>query len=279
MKIPESCVKCLYDKQAHKIKNEEYLRRVRQLLDERGENDSAPYLVYLFHGIQQEMFGVPASYEKVKKQYNDFVLGLENAVRAKIQSADDPLLEAFRFSRVGNFIDFGAMNEVDEKEFLRLLSSAELSENDLKTFSSFTAQCEKAENFLLITDNCGEIVLDKLFLEQLGKRYPRLSFRIMVRGEEVLNDATAADAEYAGIDKLGVLVPNGNSVAGTVYKMLSGEARQSIDSADVILAKGQGNYETLSGSGLHVFYSLLCKCEPFTRRFQVPLFTGVFIEE
>ena len=106
-----------------------------------------------------------------------------------------------------------------------------------------------------------------------------MAMSVMVRGAEVLNDVTLEDAKYAGIDQLASLVSNGSSVAGTIYGMLQEEAKEAIDSADVILAKGQGNYESLCGQGRHIFYSLLCKCRLFTDRFDVPELTGVFIEE
>jgi hypothetical protein len=87
------------------------------------------------------------------------------------------------------------------------------------------------------------------------------------------------DVMYSGIDQIARIVSNGNTVAGTVYDMLSKEARTAIDSADVILAKGQGNYETLNGQGRHIFYAFLCKCELFTGRFNVPRLTGILVEE
>lgn len=95
----------------------------------------------------------------------------------------------------------------------------------------------------------------------------------------MLNDATPEDAAYAGIDRLARIVSNGAPVPGTVYKMLPEEARGVLDTADVILAKGQGNYESLSHQGRHIFYVFLCKCDLFTSRFQVPKLTGMFIEE
>ena len=121
--------------------------------------------------------------------------------------------------------------------------------------------------------------MDKLFLEQLRKRFPELSITIMVRGAEVINDATLEDAEYVGLDKMGRIVTNGDAVSGTVYELLSDEARQVLDSADVILAKGQGNYESLCRQGRHIFYSFLCKCDLFMARFDVPRLTGIFTEE
>ena len=132
---------------------------------------------------------------------------------------------------------------------------------------------------LFVCDNCGEIVLDRLMLEQLKKRFPWLSVKALVRGGEVLNDATAEDAVYAGLDQVAQIVSNGEAVAGTIYEMMPEEAKKALDEADVILAKGQGNYESLSGQGRHVFYEFLCKCDLFTSRFHVPKLTGMFIEE
>ena len=171
------------------------------------------------------------------------------------------------------------MNVVKDEEFLKLLEQADLEDRDQAVMESFLRQCANAKRFLLIADNCGEIVLDKLFIEQLKKKFPQLEVTVMVRGGEVLNDATEEDAMYSGIDQVARIVSNGNTVAGTVYDMLSKEARTAIDSADVILAKGQGNYETLNGQGRHIFYAFLCKCELFTGRFNVPRLTGILAEE
>ena len=178
----------------------------------------------------------------------------------------------------GNYIDFGAMNHVDGSEFLSLLDNARLHESDMPAYRSFTERCRTACEFLLIADNCGEIVLDKLFVEQLRRFFPQLKCSVMVRGAEVLNDATSEDAVYVGMDSLAEIVSTGTPVAGVIYEMLPAEAKAAIGRADVILAKGQGNYESLSEQGIPVFYSLLCKCELFTDRFQVPKFTGIFVE-
>ena len=113
----------------------------------------------------------------------------------------------------------------------------------------------------------------------LKKEYPQLDPEVMVRGAEVLNDATLEDAVYTGVNRIARVIPNGNGVAGTVYHMLSDEARAALDTADVILAKGQGNYESMCRQGRHVFYSFLCKCDLFVSRFEVPRLTGIFVEE
>ena len=279
MRTIESCAACLYDKQQRLTDDEQYLAEVRRIIDNRKEEDTSPYLVYLFDLAYKKRFGVGASYKEVKKKYNDLVLSMEQSVRQKIEMAEDPLSESLAYARIGNYIDFGALNNVDEKTFLSLFDDVGVHQRDRKAVESFIRQCSQAKTFLLITDNCGEIVLDKLFLEQLKKRFPDLKITVMVRGKEVINDATREDAEYVGLDKLARIITNGDAVGGTVYQLLSEEAKEVLNSAEVILAKGQGNYESLNHQGLHIFYSFLCKCELFMNRFNVPQFTGIFVEE
>ena len=279
MRISQSCAECLYKRQKNKTDNTEYLAEIKALLDNRKETDTSPYMVYLFNKVHVRYFGKGADYSAIKKQYNDLVLAMEDSLRHEINSAEEPLAKAMMMSRAGNYIDFGAMNSVDRDEFLSLFSNTEMREDDRKTYESFLRECTDAKTFLLICDNCGEIVLDKLMLEQLKLRFPHLTVRAMVRGDNVLNDATAEDAKYVGLDTEAEIISNGEAVAGTIYEMLPDEAKNVLDNSDVILAKGQGNYESLSGQGRHIFYEFLCKCELFTSRFNVPKLTGIFIEE
>ena len=214
--MTESCAECLYKRQLRKTDNEECLAEIRAVIDNRTDDDPAPYLVYQFNQIYLKYFGSVASFRDEKKQYNDLVLSMEDALREKINRPDDPLLTAFSYARAGNYIDFGALSDVDEKTFLSLLERDELSDSDLQTFEAFTDQCETAKSLLLLADNCGEIVLDKLFLELLKKRYPQLKLSVMVRGGEVLNDATVEDAEYAGLGSVAEIISSGVGVSGTV---------------------------------------------------------------
>ena len=279
MRISESCAKCLYDRQANKTDNKAYLAEIKELLNNRKENDTSPYMVYLFNQLHVKYFGKSADYKDIKKQYNDLVLGMEDQLRREIREAEDPLAKAIVMARIGNYIDFGAMNHVDQNEFLELFRDTKMRDDDKEVYNSFLKECEKAKHFLLVCDNCGEIVLDKLMIEQLKLRFPQLSVKAMVRGGEVLNDATVEDAIYAGLDQVAILVSNGEAIAGTIYDMLPQSAKDAMDEAGVILAKGQGNYESMAGQGRHVFYEFLCKCDLFTRRFEVPRLTGMFVEE
>ena len=279
MRISQKCAECLYERQKRKTDNAGYLAEIKELLDNRKETDTSPYMVYLFNKVHIKYFGKGADYSTIKKQYNDLVLNIEDSLCSEINSAEDSLATALIMSRIGNYIDFGAMNSIDNDEFLSLFHDTEMREDDSITYESFLRECANADTFLLICDNCGEIVLDKLMLEQLKKRFPQLTVRAMVRGGDVLNDATSDDAQYVGLDSVAEIVSNGEAIAGTIYTMLSDEAKSVLDNSDVILAKGQGNYESLSGQGRHIFYEFLCKCELFTTRFNVPKLTGMFVEE
>ncbi len=279
MRISEKCAACLYDRQKNKTDNEAYLAEIRELLEKRSEDATSPYMVYLFNKVHERYFGRGADYREIKKEYNDLVMAMEDRLRSEIEEAKDPLAKAIVMSRIGNYIDFGAMNHVDPDEFLRLFGDTEMREDDKKTYEAFCNKCEKASNFLLICDNCGEILLDKLMLNELKKRYPQLEMQALVRGKDVLNDATREDAEYVGLDKVARIISNGEAIAGTIYDMMPEDAKKAVDDADVILAKGQGNYESMSGQGFDVFYLFLCKCDLFTGRFNVPRLTGMFVEE
>ena len=279
MRISESCARCLYDRQKEKTDNPEYLTEIRGILDNRKENDTSPYMVYLFNQVHMRLFGSGPDYKSIKKQYNDLVISMEDALKSEIEAATDPLAKALVMARIGNYIDFGAMNHVDQKEFLALFRDTEMREDDIPVYHEFLKECAEGRSFLLICDNCGEIVLDRLMIEQLKKRFPHLSVKALVRGGEVLNDATQEDALYTGLDKVAEIVSNGEAIAGTVYEMLPEKARAALDEADVILAKGQGNYESMSGQGRHAFYEFLCKCDLFTSRFNVPRLTGMFVRE
>ena len=150
---------------------------------------------------------------------------------------------------------------------------------DADTLEQLREQAGTARTLALITDNCGEIVMDKILLRQFLRMNPDLSITVIVRGGPVANDATLEDAEQVGLTKLGRCIGNGTATDGTVLRILSREARETIAHADVVIAKGQANYETLYGCGYNIFFIFMCKCMLFMDRFKVPQFTGILAYE
>ena len=144
-------------------------------------------------------------------------------------------------------------------------------------FDRFKAQLETAHSLLYLTDNAGEIGMDRVFAEAIQEKYPQLDITFCVRGAVAANDATREDAAAVGIPFR--VIDNGNQVAGTVLELLSDEAKQAMDRADVILAKGMGNTETMFGCGYNVYYAFLIKCPRFVRMFQKSMMTPMFIHD
>lgn len=286
MRLNSMCIRCLVDKQEARVakfkdedKNASYMKEITKIIGESDDEASSAYLVYLFNQVYRRYFGEVKDYSEIKKEYNSYVLDLEDELYQEILKAEDPLAQSIIYARIGNYIDFGAMQHVEKKTFLGLFQDEEKNRLDQNVYEEFLKDCINGKKFLLLADNCGEIVLDKLFLWVLKKRFPHLELYVMVRGEEVLNDATMEDAEASGICDAARVVSNGNGVGGTVENMLSEEARQILDQADIILAKGQANFETLNGCGRNIYYSFLCKCDWFSGRFGVEKNTGMFIRE
>ena len=286
MRLNSMCIRCLVDKQEAGIakfkdeeKNTAYMKEIAKIIGESDDEASSAYLVYLFNQVYRRYFGEVKDYSEIKKEYNSYVLAMEDEMYQEIGEAKDPLAQSIVYARIGNYIDFGAMQHVEKAEFLELFQEKEKNLLDQSVYEDFLKDCQKGKNFLLLADNCGEIVLDKLFLRELKKRFPHLILSVMVRGEEVLNDVTIKDAEETGICTVAKVVSNGNGVGGTMVDMLSEEARQVLDQADVMLAKGQANFETLHGCGRNIYYSFLCKCDWVSGRFGVEKYTGMFLRE
>ena len=277
MIVDEACASCLYEKQKRSTDNGNYLAEIRQIIENRTEKDTPPTLLYRFDQVYERYFGRPVSYREDKKRFNDLVLSMQDAVREKIDTSADPFTTALVYARLGNYIDFGALNEVREEDFIRILEETEVSSRDKEVIAEMKRELETAKTFLLVCDNCGEIVLDRLFLERLEKDYPSVTVYVMVRGGEVLNDATVEDALYVGMDRYAKIISSGVPAAGAIYEMMDDEAKRILDGSDVVLSKGQANYESLSGRGRHIYYSFLCKCDKFMNAFCVKRFAGMLI--
>ena len=128
-----------------------------------------------------------------------------------------------------------------------------------------------------MTDNAGEIVFDRVWLEVIRDTFPNLSITVCVRGGPAQNDATLAAAQAIGMPF--PVIDNGTRIPGTGLELASEELNAALSTADVIIAKGQANYETLCGCGLNLYYIFMCKCELFMKRFNAPKFGGILTRE
>ncbi len=265
--------------QASKERREEVLRQVERFLDEASPDLSAPQMMAGVLDLLKKETGISDPYERSKREYNQLLLGMEEELSRRIHEAEDLFTVAMRYVTVGNYIDFGALSDVNEEQLRTLLRDCGQFELNPEEVRRFREELGSARELLYITDNAGEIVLDKIFIKVLKELYPKLQVSVLVRGEPVLNDATAEDAKLIGLDRVAAVIPSGTSVPGTQYGQISREARDCMDRADLCLAKGQGNFESLRECGKNIYYLFLCKCDLFVERFQVERLTPAFLNE
>lgn len=285
IKLHPECIKCFLDKHLCKYpdapeeKRTDYMQGVLNILALAPKNESAPEIIAKIEKLQCDMFGRSDDYDTIKSHFNNLMMKYEDEIYGKISNSENPLYFAAAYSMLGNYIDFGAMDSVDEEKLSEMLSNTEKASMDKEEFKKLTGDLEKGKKLAFLTDNCGEIVTDKIFIKTIKTIYPHLEITAIVRGCPVLNDATMEDARQVGLCKEVKVIGNGSDVAGTALSKISDEARNIIDNADVIIAKGQGNFETLGGCGKNIYYLFLCKCHMFAKRFGVPRFTGMLIND
>ena len=286
MRLNPECIPCLlgnqlerYPKDIDNSKKIAYMQAILRVIADASDSMSAPMIMREITKIQRQMFGSEMDYSEIKHHFNQLMLEKEMDVQEEIDASEDELKLAIQFAIIGNFIDFGAMKSVDEQKLEEFFSSArDISMNE-EEYISLRKDILDAKKITYLTDNCGEIVMDKLLIRVIQKMNPDANLTVLVRGEQVLNDATLEDAVQVGLTEMTNVRGNGSDIAGTCIEELSEEARKIIYDSDVILAKGQGNFETMQMCGLNVYYIFMCKCEMFARKFQVPRFTGMLLSD
>ncbi|MDF2587214.1 MAG: hypothetical protein K0S41_1055 [Anaerocolumna sp.] len=286
MNITPYCISCLVQRQEERIrkypdenKKLKFMKEVLNLIGNSKEDVSAPFLIGEIGEIHRKVFGDTDSYTDLKREYNQFMLNKESELKQVINKSSDSFLTALKLARAGNYIDFGAMNEISNEKLNDLLGSAEKETINQDEYENFCQELSSAKTVVYITDNCGEIVIDKLFIMTIKEKYPDINIKVIVRGSDVLNDATIEDAIEVGLTEIASVLGNGTKIPGTVLTDINIKAKKAIYEADLIVSKGQANFETLYGSGLNIYYMFLCKCDLFVKRFNMELYKGIFANE
>lgn len=256
-----------------------FLKNFLQAIAELPEGVPSPVLGPRLTDLLEKHYNLPRDrYQQEKALSNQFVLERLDSIREKVDAAADPLLAGLQFAVLGNYLDFSALQgKISFQELDAMLDKALTLELNGPAFQDFRRELEQAKTLLYLTDNAGEIGFDRIFAETIHRLYPDVAITFCVRGEVTINDATRADAQAVGIPF--PVIDNGNDVAGTVLELMSPESRLALEKADLILAKGMGNCETLYGCGRNVYYAFLVKCEKFRTIFRKPLMTPMFVRD
>jgi len=231
---------------------------VRQIMQELASGDfsqSPPQLAQSIHRHIRAVTGQQDPYHEIKGRFNTLALHILPQLEEIVSRSQHPLTTAIRLAIAGNVIDMGISAALQDSQVMDAIDHALDAplQGDPKELAQAIAG---AKQILYLTDNAGEIVFDRLLLQQL----PLERVTVAVKGSPVINDATREDAKIAGIDQLATLIDNGSDAPGTILSDCSERFRRHFEQANLIIAKGQGNYESLSGCAKQIFFILKAKC-------------------
>lgn len=229
------------------------MKNVMEYLRSISFDKTPPEISMRVHQIIREISKCIDPYRNVKSQSNKNAMSLYPELKRIIESSDDRLLTAVKLAIAGNVIDYGVPNRFDINDTIKNVLKKDFAIND---YESFKKDLDSATNVLYIADNAGEIVFDKLLIKELNGK----NIFFAVKSGPIINDATVEDAGFAGIDKIAKVLTNGSPSPGVLLNHCSKEFLSCYKKADVVIAKGQGNYESLSNEK-NIYFLLMTKCE------------------
>jgi len=276
MKSDLECIPCFLHQAAQAARHggvdaarqETLLREVLRRLAGADLSVPPPCTAHEIYRLVKDASGGGDPYREVKQRFNRFVLGRLDALRRRVENAKDPFDAAVRVSIAGNLIDFGLNAAVKESDLDGAIEAALASPLAVDHVARLKEAVGSAKRILYLGDNAGEIVLDRLLVERL----PRERVTFVVRGAPILNDALREDAEAAGLPALVEVIDNGSDAPGTILERCSPDFQCRFAGADLVIAKGQGNYETLDViTEKRIVFLLKVKCAVLARSMGVPL--------
>jgi uncharacterized protein with ATP-grasp and redox domains len=220
-------------------------------------NDSPASLSMTAYQLAAKHSGKADPYAALKKAQNELALSLEDAMRERIRQSDEPLVTALHLAAAGNVIDLGILesHEIDIEKVIEEVLHERFAVDHTDTLQDALKDCN---DLLYLLDNAGEIVFDKLLIEELSKV---TTVTAVVKGAPMLNDVVREDAELVGLTALCDVIDNGGAFIGSPLEQVPQTFLDRMAAADVIIGKGQGNYETIDEFDGNVFLILRAKCE------------------
>jgi len=235
-------------------KKDATMRAVLKYFSELDYKQSPPRIGKEMHRVIREVIGNADPYKALKAHFNHMLLNQLPDLKSRVNAADDPFQLALRLAIAGNIIDFGPNEKFDMDATMEKAKSVSPSIDDSE---ELRREISAAKSILYLGDNAGEIVMDRLFLETI--RHPNVYFA--VRYSPIINDVTFEDAQQVGIDKIAAVISNGDDAPGTILEHTSAEFQELFNRVDLIISKGQGNFEGLSACQKNIYFLLMVKCD------------------
>ncbi len=276
MNIHLSCIPCLFKQVIQAGELAKIPRsQIKHIMDLFGDelkycsmDESSPSMGKKIQELIVESIGVEDPYITVKKISNEKALSAYPFMKQTILESDNRLLKAVQLACAGNIIDYGVFSDRNldiSKEIEKILEMEQQSlaceGPELFDFTSFSRSLESAETIMYVGDNCGEIVFDRALIETIAELYPNKNIYFIVRGKPILNDCLEQDAYDCGIDLSAEIMSSGAASPGLLLAEAAPECVELFKRADMIISKGQGNYEGLSGEKGPIYFLLVAKCD------------------
>ena len=271
MKIQPECITCFFRQaldtaeivQASAEEKEAIIKEFASYLARCDFSQPPPVAGKALYRIVEKRTGVKDPFKELKKESNRFANNLYPQLKEAVFSSFAPLKKAVEFAIWGNIIDYGIKSSLDIEAEKQKLQTGGLDEAAKGTFAFdlFAADVEKAQNILYLADNSGEIVFDRLLIEVLAKKGKHIT--LAVRQSPIINDALQEDAQACNLGEIAEIISSGVSTPGIVWEETSSLFRQKVKEADLIISKGQGNYEALEDRdlGCKIYFLFRIKCE------------------
>lgn len=277
MKIHDKCLPCLVN-QVVKVadltgaENRTALyQSVFQYLSETDFSGTNPEIIGGMFRLLKTHIGNADPYMGIRDYYNKLFLGMETDFIKQIGSGKAAFANAVKYAILGNIIDFSPAHSHTLTEILAWFENAAQVDFTVNHVAQLKAEVLRSRRLLYLGDNCGEICLDKLLLREIKRVNPDIRIHFAVRGAPVVNDSVYEDAFTVGIDAYAEIISNGDDSLGTVLPRVSADFRKVYSEAELVISKGQANYESLSEQAdKNIYYLLMAKCGVIAGELGVP---------
>lgn len=273
MKTYLDCIPCFFKQAleaarlagASKRTQKRIINKLAEIIPKFPLSSSPPEMGRVIYGLVKKETGKDDPYKKIKAKSNKLALALYGKLKKKVSSSRDRLLTALELAIAGNIIDYGAKNSLDvDKELKKILNEEDeaIKKQNKATFNypEFKHALKDAKTILYLADNAGETVFDRIFIEEIKRLDKDKKIVYAVKEKPIINDALIEDARTCGIDKVAKIISSGLDVPGTVLSLCSKEFLKLYKKADIIISKGQGNFEALSDKGRPLYFLFIAKC-------------------
>lgn len=274
MKINDQCLPCLVNqviKIAHitNVTDKELLyKKVFAYLSQIDFSKTNPEIIGETFQLIKKQIDNEDPYYDIRRYYNQLFLQQINTLEQKINQSSDPLSETIKYAIIANIIDFSPIHQdIDIQKWFNHIDNITLTIDHIDYLKK---DIQSSQSLLYLGDNCGEICLDLLLIKRIKAINPNLHIYFGVRGTPVVNDSIEEDAYLVGIDKYATVISNGDQSLGTILPRTTEAFQQIYENADVIIAKGQANYESLSEENKNIYFMLVVKCHVISQYIGIP---------